>query len=307
MSFADLKKKSKSIQDIVEAAKAAEGNGNSGGKDERFWIPSKDKAGNGYAVIRFLPGLDQESGTPWIRYWDHAFKGPTGQWYIEKSLTSIGKQDAIAEMNSKLWNSGIESDKAIVRGRKRNLRYVSNILVISDPANPENEGKVMLFRYGKKIHDKIMEAMDPQFPDEKPIDPFNMWEGADFTLKIRKVEGYPNYDASSFKSPSAINGDEDYLESIYNQQYDLSEWTDPKNYKTYEELKERLDLVLGLNKKDNTPSMKNEDIDDGIPQFNSTPEPDYRSASEPDIPTAESSMDDDDDMMAKFAAFANDD
>lgn len=307
MSFADLKKNAKSLSEIVEAAKAAEGSTNNS-KDDRFWIPSKDKAGNGYAVIRFLPGL-QVDGQPWVRYWDHAFKGPTGQWYIEKSLTSIGQQDAIAELNSKLWNSGRESDKEIVRKRKRNLRYVSNILVISDPANPENEGKVMLFRYGKKIHDKIMEAMSPQFPDETPINPFNMWEGADFVLKIRKVEGYANYDASSFKSPSAINDDDDVLEQIYDKQYDLSEWSDPKNYKSYDELKERLDLVLGLKK--NADPVKEQsmadEMNDGIPDFGSKPEPEYSSASEPEIPTAESSMDDDDDIMAKFAALANDD
>ena len=168
-------------------------------------------------MIRFLPG-DAEAATPWIRYWDHAFKGPTGQWYIEKSLTSLGQQDPLSELNSKMWNSGVESDKGIVRQRKRNLRYVANVLIVSDPSAPENEGEVKLYRFGKKIFDKIMDSMQPQFPDEKPVNPFDIWEGADFTVKIRKVEGYPNYDASSFKSPAAVPGSDDELEAVYNKQ-----------------------------------------------------------------------------------------
>lgn len=292
MSFANLKRNRTDLSALVQKATEASGASQSGSKDDRFWYPQRDKAGNGYAVIRFLPGLASAS-TPWVRYWDHAFKGPTGQWYIEKSLTSIGQQDPIAELNSKLWNSGIESDKAIVRDRKRNLRYVANVLIVSDPSAPENEGQVKLYRFGKKIFDKIMDAMQPKFPDEQPMNPFDMWEGADFVLKIRTVEGYPNYDASAFKSVSALfSGDESKLEALYDKQYDLGEWTDPKNYKSYDELKTRLALVLG----ETAPrTVKQEVAMDTIQQ----PAP---------MPTAENiSMDDDDDTMSYFAKLANED
>ena len=299
MSFAALKRNRTDLSKLVQQAQETSGTTNQRqSQDERFWQPTRDKAGNGYAVIRFLPG-DAEAATPWIRYWDHAFKGPTGQWYIEKSLTSIGQQDPLSELNSKMWNSGIEADKAVVRQRKRNLRYVANVLIISDPSAPENEGQVKLYRFGKKIFDKIMDSMQPQFPDEAPVNPFDMWEGADFTLKIRKVEGYPNYDASAFKAPSALAGSDEDLEAIYDKQYDLTEWTDPKNYKTYDELKARLALVLG-EQAPRTPKQEAAlDLQDEIPNFDA-PKP--QPAAE--IPTAESSMDDDDTMsyFAKLAA-----
>jgi len=303
MSFAALKSRSTDLSKLVEMG----GSGPAETKsfnDERFWKPARDKAGNGYAVIRFLPG-DAEAATPWVRYWEHAFKGPSGQWYIEKSLTSIGQQDPVGEMNSKLWNQdGSNAAKAIVRERKRNLRYVANVLIVSDPANPENDGTVKLFRFGKKIFDKIMDSMQPQFPDEAPVNPFDMWKGADFTLKIRKVEGYPNYDTSSFKSPAAISEDEARLEEIYNNQQDLSEWTDPKNYKSYEELKVRLASVLG---ESTTPNPKIEmELDDAIPDFDNKPEPEIKSEPAPKAKTAESAMDDDD-TMAYFSKLANDD
>ena len=213
--------------------------------DERMWKPTVDKAGNGYAVIRFLPageGVD----VPWARYWDHGFKGPQGQWYIEKSLTSIGLNDPVGEMNSLLWNSGIEADKDKARTQKRRLHYVSNILVVSDPGNPANEGKVFMYQYGKKIFDKIMDMMQPQFQDEEPVNPFDFWEGANFKLKIRQVEGYRNYDKSEFASKTAVADDDAALETIYNQMHDLSEWTDPKNYKSYDELKTKLNSILGM-------------------------------------------------------------
>ena len=245
MSFANLKRGRTDVSKLVEAANGSGAtNKQNPGKDERFWQPTVDKAGNGYAVLRFLPG-DADAATPWVRYWDHGFKGPTGQWYIEKSLSSIGQADPVGEANALLWNSGIESNKSIVRERKRNLRYVANVVVVSDPSNPANEGQVKLFRFGKKIFDKIMDVMQPQFPDEKPVNPFDMWEGADFVLKIRNVEGYRNYDKSEFKSPAAITDDDDQLEALYNKQHDLAEWTDPKNFKSYDELKTRLAAVLG--------------------------------------------------------------
>tara|TARA_B100000424_G_scaffold268540_1_gene263523 strand:+ start:1002 stop:1919 length:918 start_codon:yes stop_codon:yes gene_type:complete len=305
MSFAALKSKSTDLSKLVEMA----GSGpveKQNFTDDRFWKPVRDKAGNGYAVIRFLPG-DAEAPTPWVRYWEHAFKGPTGQWYIEKSLTSIGQQDPVGEMNQKLWNEdGSNAAKATVRERKRNLRYVANILILSDPANPENDGTVKLFRFGKKIFDKIMDSMQPQFPDETPINPFDMWKGADFTLKIRKVEGYPNYDTSSFKSPSAIKGGDDKLEEIYNKQEDLSEWTDPKNYKSYDELKARLMTVLGEQAPRTVKEEVALDLDDEIPDFDKKPEPEIKSEPAPIAASAESALDDDD-TMAYFSKLANDD
>lgn len=246
MSFANLKRRN--TMDIAALVGAANADSEKQGgykKDETLWQPTADKAGNGYAVIRFLPSQNEED-LPWARYWDHGFKGPTGKWYIEKSLTSIGKDDPVSEMNSKLWNSGIESDKDIVRERKRKLHYVSNIMVVSDPANPENDGKVFKYVFGKKIFDKIMDVMQPQFPDEKPMNPYDMWEGADFVIKIRKVDGYRNYDKSEFKSVSELfEGDDAKKEVVFNQMHDLSEYTDPAKYKSYDELKAKLTDVLG--------------------------------------------------------------
>ena len=212
--------------------------------DERLWKPTMDKSGNGYAVIRFLPAPEGED-LPWVKLWNHAFQGPTGQWYIENSLTTLSKNDPVSEYNSKLWNSGIETDKEIARKQKRKLQYYSNIYVVSDSANKQNEGKVFLYRYGKKIFDKVMEAMQPAFEDESPVNPFDFWEGANFKLKLRKVDGYWNYDKSEFDAPSALlNGDDGDLEKIYGQQYSLAEFTAPSNFKSYDELKTRLDMVL---------------------------------------------------------------
>ena len=304
MSFAALKRNRTDLSKLVEQAKDASGTTNTRqSQDERFWQPTRDKAGNGYAVIRFLPG-DAEAATPWVRYSDHAFKGPTGQWYIEKSLTSIGQQDPLSELNSKMWNTGIEADKATVRQRKRQLRYVANVLIISDPSAPENEGQIKLYRFGKKIFDKIMDSMQPQFPDEKPVNPFDMWEGADFTVKIRKVEGYPNYDASSFKSPSAI-GEDDAMEELYSKQHDMTEFTDPKNYKTYDELKSRLAMVLGEQAPRTQKQAASLELDDEIPEFPSAPQPDMAGAPQPEIATAESGMEDD--TMSYFAKLAAED
>ncbi len=211
--------------------------------DERIWKPTMDKTGNGFAIIRFLPQSEGEN-LPWVKLWNHAFQGPTGQWYIENSLTTVGQNDPVSEHNTRLWNSGVESDKEIARKQKRKLQYYSNIYVVKDSANPENEGKVFLYRYGKKIFDKIMEAMKPAFDDEVAIDPFNLWEGANFKLKLRKVDGYWNYDKSEFEAPSALLDDDDALEKIWKSQYSLSEFTATTNFKSYDELKKRLDLVL---------------------------------------------------------------
>ena len=211
--------------------------------DERLWKPELDKTGNGYAVIRFLPAVNGED-MPWAKIWNHAFQGPTGQWYIENSLTTIGQKDPVSEMNTSYWNSGLESDKEIARRQKRKLQYYSNIYVVSDSKHPENEGKVFLFRYGKKIFDKIMEAMQPAFDDEVAVNPFDFWEGANFKLKIRKVDGYWNYDKSEFESSSALFDKDDLIEEVWKKQYSLKEFNAPTNFKSYDELKTRLSLVL---------------------------------------------------------------
>ncbi len=212
-------------------------------KDERLWKPELDKSGNGYAVLRFLPAIEGED-MPWAKIWNHAFQGPTGQWYIENSLTTIGKADPVSELNSTFWNTGLESDKEIARKQKRKLQYFSNIYVVSDAKHPENEGKVFLFRYGKKIFDKLMAAMQPEFEDETPINPFDFWEGANFKLKIRKVDGYWNYDKSEFEAPSALFDNDGQIEDVWKKAYPLGEFSAPTNFKSYEELKTRLDTVL---------------------------------------------------------------
>ena len=234
-----------SITKLVTAAEKLVNGGAKSYEDNRFWAPIIDKSGNGYSIIRFLPAPAGED-LPWIRYWDHGFKGSTGRWYIENSLTSIGQTDPIGELNSKLWNTGRDEDKEIARLRKRRLHYVSNILVISDPANPANEGKVFLYKYGKKIFNKCNDIMQPQFKDEEPVNPFDFWTGANFKLKIRNFEGYRNYDKSEFDKPSSLYGaDDKRLEEVYEKLYSLKEFLDPKNYKSYAELTQKLNQVLG--------------------------------------------------------------
>ena len=255
MSFSDFKNKSKnSIKSLT--SKLEEMNTKESYKDDRFWRPELDKSSNGFAVIRFLPPSDGED-LPFAKYFSHGFKGPGG-WYIENSRTTLGEKDPVSEMNSKLWNSGTESDKDIARARKRKTNYVSNILVVSDPANPQNEGKIFLYRYGQKIFQKIQEAMQPEFQDEEPVNPFDFWSGADFKLKIRRVAGYINYDKSEFGSTSPLfEGDDTILEQTWNKQYKLSEFTDPTSYKSYDELKIRLNDVIGGNERavaDSAPS-----------------------------------------------------
>jgi len=251
MSFANLKQnRATTIDKLINAASKDTEKKSYG--DDRFWAPTVDKAGNGYAVIRFLPASEGED-LPWIKYWDHGFKGPTGRWYIENSLTSIGQNDPVSEMNTQLWNSGREEDKELARMRKRRLHHVSNILVVSDSANPENEGKVFLYKYGKKIMDKVMDVMQPQFQDEKPVNPFDFWGGANFKLKIRNFEGYRNYDKSEFEGVTELfDGDEAKLESVYNSIHGLNEFISEGNYKSYADLKKKLYEVLGEENLSNT-------------------------------------------------------
>ena len=212
-------------------------------QDDRFWKLEADKAGNGTATIRFLPTAEGDE-LPWVKIFSHGFQGPTGKWYIENSLTTIGENDPVGELNSRLWNTGNEADKETARKQKRKLSYVANVLIVSDPKHPENEGKVKLFKFGKKIFDKIMDKARPTFEDETPVNVFDLWAGADFKLRMRKVDGYPNYDQSAFQEPSAITEDEDEMLSIVNSQHKLSEFLDRKNFKTYEELSRKLASVL---------------------------------------------------------------
>ena len=223
--------------------------------DERFWQPTVDKAGNGYAVIRFLPPTGDEP-TAFIRYFRHSFQGPTGLWYIENSLTSLGKDDPVGQFNTELWNTGLESNKKIASKQKRKLTFVSNIYVVSDQGNPDNEGKVFLFRYGKKIFDKLNEVMNPEFPDEQPMNPFDLWEGANLALKVRNVEGYRNYDKSAFLAKGPLLDDDKKLEAIWKSQHSLQEFLDPKNFKTYDVLKARMNLVLANPAKANIPASE---------------------------------------------------
>ena len=245
MGFNDMKKKSAGGFDkLTSEMNKLTTKSSDSYKDDRFWKPELDKSSNGYAVIRFLPACDGED-IPWARLFTHGFKGPGG-WYIENSRTTLGDKDPVSEMNTLLWNSGQDSDKDIARNRKRRLSYISNILVVSDPANPQNEGKVFLYKYGKKIFDKVNEAMNPEFEDETPVNPFDFWEGANFKLKVRKVAGFINYDKSEFESTSAVyDGDDSKLEELWKTQYALTEFTDPSNFKSYEELKTKLNKVVG--------------------------------------------------------------
>ena len=242
MGFSDLKKKSKSgIEDLIK--KMEDQTKTKDYKDDRFWRPEQDKSGNGFAIIRFLPPMDGEE-VPWVKVYNHAFQGPGG-WYIENSLTTLGQKDTVGELNNMLWNSGLESDKDLARDRKRKLTYISNIYVVSDPANPQNEGKVFLYKFGTKIFEKIQEVMKPEFQDEEPINPYDFWKGANFRIKIRKVGGYTNYDASKFDSQAPLSNDDAQLERIWKSQHGLLPFLDSSNFKSYDELKARMQEVLG--------------------------------------------------------------
>ena len=289
-SFSELKRSASNSFEKLNQELSKLNTNQTNSRDERLWTCATDKAGNGYAIIRFLPAPAGED-VPFVRLFTHGFKGPGG-WYIENSLTTIGQQDPIAELNTRLWNSGVESDKETVRKQKRQLNFYSNIYVVKDPANPENEGKVFLFRYGKKIFDKITDLMNPQFEDEKPVDPFNLWTGANFKLKIRKFEGYPNYDKSEFDSASPLLDDDDKLEAIWKQEYSLKELIDPKNFRSYDELKRRLDRALGLTTGNAPSNTRQQFVDeDDTPPFDPTPQPRAQEAR----PAPAASFDDDDD------------
>jgi len=256
MSFAELKKQSRLGNLTAKLVKEVEKmNKTSSMGDDRFWKIERDKSGNGYAVIRFLPSPQGEED-PYVQVWSHAFQGPGG-WYIENSLTTLGRKDPLGELNTQLWATGNKSDQEVVRQRKRKLSYYSNIYVVKDPAHPENEGKVFLFKYGKKIFEKISSALKPEFEDESPTDAFDLWTGANFKLKVRMADGYPNYDKSEFETPSVLGGFEDEdLEELWKKCNSLKEFVSPENFKSYDQLKTRLDTVLGTKR---TPVVKSDE------------------------------------------------
>jgi len=268
--------------------------------DDRYWQPEVDKAGNGYAIIRFLPAPVNEE-LPWVRMWNHGFQGPGG-WYIENSLTTLNQADPVAEYNSKLWNSGNDKDKEIARKQKRRLTYIANIYVVKDPAHPENEGKVFLYKFGKKIFDKINEKMNPEFEDEKPTNPFDLWAGANFKLKIRKVEGYRNYDKSEFEEPAPLLDDDDDMEAIWKSEHSLAELVAADKFKSYDELKKRLDKVLS----EPNGAARKSDEDDDIPFERPASRPSAAPAVGKTAAAPKKKVDDDDDLEF-FNKLAEDD
>ena len=310
MSFADLKKQSKLGSLTAKLVKEVEKmNTSSGSSDDRIWKLDVDKSGNGYAVIRFLPAPNGED-LPFVKLYSHAFQGPGG-WYIENSLTTLGQKDPVSEHNTLLWNNGTDAGKEQARKQKRKLTYVSNIYVVKDPTNPENEGKVFLFKYGKKIFDKITEAMQPEFEDEEAIDPFDFWQGANFKLKAKNVAGYRNYDSSEFAKQSALLDDDDEMEAVWKKQYSLADLVAADQFKSYDDLKKRLDYVLGnkgtpryqdpeeFDEEDNTRGSTRELTDD-LREEISNLHPTRRAAT----PAVEE--DEDDDALSYFAKLAED-
>ena len=298
-SLSDLRKSRGGFDTLMkEVDKISQPAGGERKEDDRFWQPTVDKAGNGYAVVRFLPPPRGEE-LPWVRIWNHGFQGPTGKWYIENSLTTIGKPDPVSELNNELWNSGSEANKEIARKQKRRLSYICNVYVVSDPSNPQNEGKVKLFKFGKKIFDKIKDVMQPQFQDEEPLNPFDFWKGADFKIKIRNVEGYRNYDKSEFSSAAALSDDDAEIEKIWSAEHSLADFMDERHFKSYDELKRKLEQVLNAA---GAPAVRAESADLDMPRAAVKPAPAARPA-----PKAEADFDEDDESLSYFAKLAADD
>ena len=300
MSFAELKKKSSSNFQFLQ--KELEKSSSNNNVDDRFWKPEVDASGNGYAVIRFLPAPDGET-VPWAKLYSHAFQGPGG-WYIENSLTTLGEKDPVGEVNRRLWNSGEDADKDTARKQKRKLSYYSNIYVVKDPKNPENEGKVFLYKYGKKIHDKVLAAMQPEFQDETPVNVFDLWEGANFKLKIKKVAGYWNYDSSEFDSVSALSADDSELEATWKLEHSLEAFTAKDNFKSYEDLEARLNLVLGTGSRPPARAVVEElETPIAAPPTSSFREKVGAATS----PVKKEAVVEDDDALSYFASLASDD
>lgn len=306
-SLSDLRKSRGGFESLMkEVEKIANPQSESRGADDRFWQPEVDKAGNGYAVIRFLAPPKGEE-LPWVRVWNHGFQGPSGKWYIENSLTTIGKADPVSEYNTELWNSGTEANKEIARKQKRKLSYITNILVVKDPAHPENEGKVFLYKFGKKIFDKIKDVAEPQFEDEKPVNPFDFWEGANFKLKIRNVEGYRNYDKSEFDGTSPIANDDADIEAIWNKQHSLTQFLDEKHFKSYDELKKKFEMVMGVGGSA-VPAKRADEIEldeeEYVPPKSTSTQKTEKAAVK--APPKEVDFDDDEESLSYFAKLAED-
>ena len=310
MSFSDLKKQSKLGNLTAKLVKEVEKMNNNGGSngDDRLWKLECDKSGNGYAVIRFLPAPDGED-LPFVKLYSHAFQGPGG-WYIENSLTTLGQKDPVSEYNTMLWNNGTDAGKEQARKQKRKLTYIANVYVVKDPANPQNEGKVMLYKFGKKIFDKLTAAMQPEFEDEEAIDPFDFWQGANFKLKAKNVAGYRNYDSSEFARPDALLDDDDAMEAIWKKEYSLAELVAADQFKDYDALKKRLDYVLGVR---GVPKMQDQET----VEMEESWERERRGESAPEVPqtmrnelsnlsSSSSSDEDEDDAMSYFAKLAED-
>ena len=297
LDFSALKKNRGNFDDLMQEVEKINTPSTEGRqKDERFWQPEVDKSGNGYAVIRFLPPPKGED-LPWVRVFSHGFQGPAGKWYIENSLTTFNEKDPVSEYNSTLWNNGTEAGKEQARKQKRRLSYIANIYVVKDPANPENEGTVRLYKFGKKIFDKLNEKMNPEFEDETATNPFDFWEGADLKLKIRNVEGYRNYDKSEFAEVSPLlDGDDSKLETVYESMFSLQEFLDRKNFKTYAELQAKLDMVLGLAGATATPSVMS--AEENVVEM-----PVQKEASAPKIESSDS----DDENLSFFEKLAEED
>ena len=302
MSFADLKKQSKLGSLTAKLVKEVEKMNTTGNSsDDRIWKLECDKSGNGYAVIRFLPAPNGED-LPFVKLYSHAFQGPGG-WYIENSLTTLGQKDPVSEYNTMLWNNGTDAGKDQARKQKRKLTYVANIYVVKDPANPENEGRVFLYKFGKKIFDKLTAAMQPEFEDEEAIDPFDFWQGANFKLKAKNVAGYRNYDSSEFSRPDALLDDDDAMEAIWKKEYSLEEFVAPDQFKSYDDLKKRLDYVLGIR---GVPKMQDQETVEMEQEFQA----ELRGETAPSVPSSlkeelnSLSSSDDDDALSYFARLA---
>lgn len=293
MSLKNLKKSRMSFDELESKLKTSDSGSTNSYKDDRFWYPARDDSGTGSAVVRFLPQVDGED-LPWVKTFNHGFKD-VGGWFVDECPTTIGKDCPVCKANGELWNSGIDADKEIARRRKRKMSYVANIYIVSDPKNPENEGQVKLFRFGKKIFDKIMGAVSPEFDDETPINPFDLWEGANFKFKIRKVDGQTNYDKSEFDSPSQLLPTDGELEAVYDKVYALAEFIADDKFKPYEELEKKFNRVIGKS----TPTSVGS-ADDDIPFGD---EPQAQSAPAPTQATADKG---DDDVLAYFQGLAED-
>ena len=301
VDFQSLKKnRSKSLEKLNEQLTKISSKSYADPNEGKFWKPTRDSAGNGFAIIRFLDSPQGED-MPFVRLWDHGFQGPGG-WYIENSLTTIGQPDPVSELNTKLWSVSTDDaapEKRQARNQKRRLHYISNVYIVKDSGNPENEGKVFLFKYGKKIWDKLNDLMNPSFEDEKPVNPFDLWEGANFRLKIRVFEGYPNYDKSEFDSPSPLFEDDEEIETVWKKSHSLKELVDPKNFKTYDELKAKMHRVLGITGSDadlrsKAPGSADEDLYEELDLSKSAPP--KKEASAPSMKEEAPSADDDDDL-----------